>query len=124
MKRDAAYAEAFSEAHAEACDVVEAEVRRRAMEGAETPLLHAGKPVLDGDGKVVMIRRPSDLLLIFLAKKLMPEFRDREPQATAQINIQSNSSYGSLEPARQAELDRLRAIVAVSPTPALDNGKP
>lgn len=43
--------------------------------------------------------------------KLSPE----NAQPATQINVQANT-YGTLEPARQAELDRLRSIVRVTPS--------
>ncbi|SRR6266567_6808121 len=59
---------------------IEAEIRRRAMEGLEKPLVSMGRLVYEGKGKArkkVTIREYSDTLLIFYAKKKMPEYRDK-----------------------------------------------
>jgi hypothetical protein len=65
-----AYAEAFKDAHAEACDALESEAWRRAVEGVVRPVYYRGKIV-------GMERKYSDTLLIFLMKGAMPEkYRD------------------------------------------------
>jgi hypothetical protein len=54
-----------------ACDRIEAEIRRRAIEGVEEPVYQQG-------GMVGTVRRFSDTLLIFLAKGAMPQkYRER-----------------------------------------------
>lgn len=66
------YRAAFDAAHEEACDVLETEARRRAVEGTERPVYQGGKQV----GKV---REFSDVLLIFLLKGARPEkYRERQ----------------------------------------------
>ncbi|MBI4497074.1 MAG: hypothetical protein HY689_04140, partial [Chloroflexi bacterium] len=42
---DPAFAEAFAEAQAQAVEVLEAEARRRAVEGVEEPVFQGGKQV-------------------------------------------------------------------------------
>jgi hypothetical protein len=103
--KDPEYAKRYEEAADEACDLLEAEARRRAEHGIEEPVVHKGRlcfrPVLDEQGRVVLdddgqpkmvpftIRRYSDTLLIFLLKALKPEkYRDhyRAPH-TSQVNI-------------------------------------
>src|SRR6266568_5796833 len=49
---------------------IEAEIRRRAMEGWEEPLVSAGK-------RLGTVRKHSDVLLMFYAKRRMPEYRDK-----------------------------------------------
>ena len=113
--RDAEYAAMFQEAKEQAADHLECEARRRAVEGVEEPVYYKGEVC-------GTIRKYSDLLLIFLLNGARPEkYRDKAP--STQVNVQANT-YGTLDAPRQAELDRLRSIVAVSPMPALDSGKP
>ena len=66
-----AYAEAFEAAGQQACDRLEQEARRRAIEGVK-------KPVFQGGKKVGVVQEYSDTLLIFLMKGAMPErYKDR-----------------------------------------------
>jgi len=64
--QEADYAKAFDHAKEEAGDILEAEARRRAVEGCEVPVYQGGR-------KVGTTRRYSDLLLIFLLKGAKPE---------------------------------------------------
>ena len=67
LEADAAYGEAFELAKEDAADILEAEAKRRAVEGVEEPTgWYKGEP----GG---YIRRYSDTLLIFLLKGLRPE---------------------------------------------------
>ena len=71
LKNDPEYARAFSDAEEEAVQNLEAEARRRAVEGVDKPVFYRGQAI----GK---IRDYSDLLLIFLLKAKRPElYRDR-----------------------------------------------
>ncbi len=72
LGEDPAYRGAFELAEEDAADILEAEARRRAVEGVEKPVGgHKGQP-----GGYV--REYSDVLLIFLLKGLRPErYRDR-----------------------------------------------
>ena len=77
------YAEAFAEAREKALDLLEAEARRRAVEGTEEPVVHKGRLCykLDPQGRrtneLLTVRKYSDTLLIFLLKGAMPEkYRD------------------------------------------------
>ncbi len=68
--RQPAYAEAFAEARAEACEALESEAWRRAVEGVVRPVYYRGKVV-------GTVREYSDTLLIFLMKAAMPQkYRD------------------------------------------------
>lgn len=68
---DPEFATAWTEAEAEAADILEGEARRRAVEGVETPVYQQGQCVGH-------IRNYSDTLLIFLLKGNKPEkFKDR-----------------------------------------------
>ena len=71
LHTDSAYAAAFEQAKAMACDRIEQEIHRRGVEGWEEPVYHGGQ-------QVGVVRRYSDTLLIFLAKGMMPaKYRDR-----------------------------------------------
>ena len=62
-------------AREEAADTLEAEARRRAIEGVEEPVFHKGQ-------RVGTVRKYSDLLLIFLLKGVRPQkFRDNYQRA-------------------------------------------
>ena len=65
-EKDAAFAAAWDTALEEACDLLEAEARRRAVEGVDDGVWYKGKKV----GKLI---RYSDTLLIFLLKAHRPE---------------------------------------------------
>lgn len=70
--KDSKFAEAWAAAEEEAADRLEAEARRRAVEGVE-------KPVYQGGHMVGTIREYSDTLLIFLLKGARPEkYKDRQ----------------------------------------------
>lgn len=72
LDQDPDYAEEFEQAKADAVDVLEAEARRRAVDGVEELV---GWYKGQAGGK---IRRYSDTLLIFLLKGLRPEvYRER-----------------------------------------------
>jgi hypothetical protein len=65
------YAKAFEDAKQRACDALEQEARRRAMEGVEKPIVRNGF-VVD------TYTEYSDTLLIFLMKGAMPDkYKDR-----------------------------------------------
>lgn len=71
LKDDTGYKARFDDAHKEACENLEAEARRRAVEGVEEPVFHKGQVC-------GTIRKYSDTLLIFLLKGAVPEkYRER-----------------------------------------------
>lgn len=71
LKEDPEYAAMFEEAHARACDALEAEARRRAVEGTERPVFYKGRIV-------GYIREYSDRLLELLLKAKKPhEYKER-----------------------------------------------
>lgn len=92
--QDEEYANAFAEANKEACEALEMEARRRAVEGVQKPVIYQGQLcrepkrdkhgelVRDKDGAVIFgppltVREYSDTLLIFLMKGANPEkYRD------------------------------------------------
>jgi hypothetical protein len=65
-KRDPDFAARWADALEEACDALEAEARRRAVEGVEEPVVSAGK-------LVCTVRRYSDTLLLALLRAHRPE---------------------------------------------------
>ena len=75
LNADDGYREAFVEAHAAYCDRIEQEIRTRAIEGEDEPIVN------QRTGEVVGTRKKkSDLLLIFAAKGAMPhKYRDNAP---------------------------------------------
>lgn len=74
MKSDTDYAALFGLAHKAACDTLESEARRRAIEGWEEPVFQNGECVGHK-------RRFSDALLIFLMKGNNPtKFGDKVEQ--------------------------------------------
>ena len=83
MKKPSYRAE-FEAAEVEATEVLEREAWHRATEGREEAVWFNGK-------RVGTVRKPSDLLLIFLLKAKKPEiYRERlDSRFTANLNVQS-----------------------------------
>lgn len=98
LEHDERFLFAYNLADAAANAHIEAEIRRRAMEGVQEPLISQGQlvyeyePVLDEDGNqkydskgkpiyqrgaLLTVRKYSDTLLIFYAKRRMPEYREK-----------------------------------------------
>lgn len=75
-KTDPTFAVAWDEAE-EAAAALEAEARRRAVEGVAEPLVSAGKFVRDDDGPPIAIRRYSDNLLLALLRARRPPRHER-----------------------------------------------
>lgn len=73
------FAAAWEAALDEAADLLEAEARRRAIEGVEQKKFHKDEPILDPEtGEQYVERAYSDTLLIFLLKGARPEkYRER-----------------------------------------------
>ncbi len=70
---DPAFAAAMAEAQAEAIDLLEAEARRRALDGVEEPIVRGNDFLRHEDGSIAVIRRYSDRLLELLLKAHRPE---------------------------------------------------
>jgi hypothetical protein len=101
------YRKAFSDARLEACEALEDEARRRAIDGVDRPVLFQGKPVFvwkDGAGNIVEENTPgatkvalvekghSDTLLIALLNANLPEkfkYHNYERGSTTIVNDQS-----------------------------------
>jgi len=92
---DQEYKKRFEDAHEQACDNLEQEARRRAIEGWDEPVYQNGV-------KCGVKRKRSDTLLIFLMKGAMPDkYKERVSQevdakisATAKI-IEDEDWYGN-----------------------------
>ena len=70
-KKDEAFAKVWEEAEEDAIQLLEFEARRRAYEGVDKPVFHAGE-------KCGLIRQYSDPLMMFLLKAHRPDrYRDR-----------------------------------------------
>lgn len=75
--QDEDFATAWREALEYATDTVEAEARRRAVEGVEEPVF--GRVARDEDGQIGTVRKYSDTLTLALLKAHRPElYRDRK----------------------------------------------
>jgi len=122
----------YNQAFEEAKDHIRAEIYRRAHDGVEEPVLAQGQlvyeyePVLDENGvqkkddkgkpmwkrgKMITVRKYSDTLLIFHAKMLMPEYRDKQHVEVsgpggAPIQVQH------LQQLTNEELDALERLVS------------
>src|SRR6266436_145417 len=85
-EHDEAFALRYKDAKEEADDLVREELRLRAMEGYDKPLVSWGKLVYYGDGKVATEKVKSDILLSLLAKARLPEFREKQSIDSVQID--------------------------------------
>lgn len=75
LRTDELFAEAWEEARLDYCASLEAEVHRRAVEGVREPII--GRVGKDEDGVITYVRRYSDRLLEFHAKRHIAEYRER-----------------------------------------------
>jgi len=66
------FSERWKLALEEATDMLEAEARRRALEGYEEPVLYAGRVICDPEGKPMTRKRYSDGLLRMLLRAHRP----------------------------------------------------
>ncbi|GBR09265.1 hypothetical protein [Gluconobacter frateurii] len=94
---DAAFASQWEDALEDAADVLEAEARRRALEGYDEPITYAGKVVCDPEtGHPLVRKKYSDGLMAFLLRAHRPSrFRagqDEIPAAPISINISYDDS--------------------------------
>lgn len=105
---DPDFAEDWAGALDSAADLLEAEARRRAIEGVPEVIVRAGKIVTDDAGQPVTVRHYSDRLLELLLRAHRPErFRDRPPPAAPSLSLESVD----------AEIARLEAELARDPAP-------
>jgi hypothetical protein len=118
-KSDPSFALAWEEAEETAADALEAEARRRAIEGTQEPLVSAGRIVRDDDGQPIAIRRYSDNLLLALIKAhrpprrersarfQLPELRSAADAASAMALLAAGVAAGDVTPGEAAELAKL-----------------
>jgi hypothetical protein len=118
-KVDPAFAAAWDAAEEIAVDGLEAEARRRAVEGVPEPLVSAGKLLRDDQGQPIMVRRYSDHLLLALLKAHRPPRRERSVRfqlpalqsaadaAGAMAAITAGVAAGEMTPGEASELAKL-----------------
>ena len=68
----------FQEAHAAACDTIEAEMRRRAIDGVDKPVFYKGQPC-------GTVKEYSDTLLAMLANGFLPEKYKQKAKIEAEV---------------------------------------
>jgi hypothetical protein len=89
---DPEYVKAYAEAQRMSDALLEAEIRRRGEQGYKKSVWHLGKKV--GEETVY-----SDNLLMFHAKKRMPEYRDvQQTNVSMTANVQSNVKLDMTQP--------------------------
>jgi hypothetical protein len=118
-KTDPTFAAAWEEAEEIAADALEAEARRRAVEGTQEPLVSAGRIVRDDNGQPIAIRRYSDNLLLALLKAHRPPRRERSVRfqlpslrsasdaASAMAALTAGVAAGEVTPGEAAEFSKL-----------------
>src|SRR2546421_5722592 len=90
LEHDEAFSFVFNQAKEDAKDVIRGEIYRRAIEGWDEPVW--GPNALKGT-----VRKYSDTLLIFHAKMLMPEYRDK----SATVNVVLPKEYVGFDPSKE-----------------------
>jgi hypothetical protein len=118
-RADLVFAAAWDEAEEIAADALEAEARRRAVEGVQEPLVSAGRLIRDDDGQPIAVRRYSDNLLLALLKAHRPPRREKPVRfqlpvlqsaadaAGAMAAITAGVAAGEVTTGEAAELSRL-----------------
>lgn len=91
LEHDEKFMLAFNQAKENARDIVRAEIHRRAIEGWDEEVYQLGK-------YAGTMRKYSDTLLIFHAKALMPEYRDKQHiDVSGSLTINTQWGGGSLD---------------------------
>ncbi len=106
---DLVFAAAMAEAQAEAIDLLEAEARRRAVEGVEEPIIRGGDFLRHEDGSIAVIRRYSDRLLEFLLKAHRPEIFAARGIGAGHGTKDQNADAGALAP--EERVDRVTRVL-------------
>ncbi len=86
------FAAAVEEATDDAIDLVEEQIRKRAIDGVQEPVFYQG-------AKCGEVTKHSDTLLMFLAKKLSPAFREK---TTVDLNVNDDVAKKILEARQRA----------------------
>ncbi|SRR5260221_6693701 len=103
LEHDEDFFFAYNQAKEDAKDVLRAEIYRRGKEGWDEPVYHAGI-------RMGTIRKHSDTLLIFHAKMLMPEYREKSLlDVTNHGSLQRDPAYQSLTDEEVEILERGRS---------------
>lgn len=112
LKDDPSYPERFETAHAEACDAVEEEIKRRGQDGYDEPVVYRGAISRDEHGQPVLVRKYSDTLLMFRARALLPEKYRERPSSEGEdlsrqiVVIEDEGWYGNDAHRRQTARDQ------------------
>jgi hypothetical protein len=118
-KEDSSFAAAWQEAEETAADGLEAEARRRAVDGVQEPLVSGGRLVRDDDGQPIAIKRYSDNLLLALLRAHRPPRRERSVRfqlpalrsagdaAGAMAAITAGIAAGDITPSEASELAKI-----------------
>ena len=110
-------------------DAVRREIKRRAVEGHEEPVIFGGKMSMIKDPKTgeqvpLKVRRFSDNLLMFYTKKLDPDFRDNSP-LNLTSGVPANISFIFAAPAQEKPPESLpqKSDESVWTSPRVIEGK-
>ena len=117
-ERDKAFEEAWSDAYEAGTDVLRDELRRRAVDGWEEPMVSAGKVVAH-------VRKYSDRLLELELKRRDSSYREHGPQAVA-INVNASQTIQpgvSLASAAKVLLDAGVDLAALAAGRELEAGE-
>ncbi|MDA0338058.1 MAG: hypothetical protein O2782_23050 [bacterium] len=107
-EKDEAFGVAWDEALAEAADVIEGEIYRRAVDGVEEGIYYQGK-------KVDVVRRYDSLLLIFLAKACNRRRFDPPGYVQLAIHEELNAKLATMEERLDAVLAQRSELPAPNP---------
>src|SRR5438128_8276286 len=75
----------LEDAFTQYCDLLRAELYKRAMVGVEKPLWQNGKPVMDADGRQVMSRLIDNKVLVEMCKRILPEMREESSRIDVHV---------------------------------------
>jgi len=102
LQNDKDYPALFNEAHAVACDTIEAEMRRRAIDGVDKPVFYKGQ-------QCGTVKEYSDMLLAMLANGAMPEKYKQKTKIEAEVTSRKDIREGlrKLTDEELAEYERL-----------------
>jgi hypothetical protein len=93
LEKDTRFAALYAEAQEDAIDLLEAEARRRAVEGWVEPVYQKG-------GKVGEVRKFSDTLLVLKLKAKKPEYRDKY-EVTGNMTVSPSEAVNLLAEGRK-----------------------